>query len=424
MVLQRGRPVAVWGSGPAGETVAVNFAGQTASAKSGPDGRWTIHLKPLSASATPGTLTVSSSRDRVEIRDILVGEVWVCSGQSNMELTAERGLLNPEGEIANARFPNIRLNLIGKAVSGWPLNNEVFEAHPDLRIYLTEWEANSARGAAPPQSAPASASDLGQRPASDRGPNSRYRPSNFYNAMIAPLLPFSVRGVLWYQGEANTANARDAGLYSRFFPAMIRDWRAQWGEGDFPFLYVQLPTSEPQYPEPTDSAWARVRESQEKALALKNTGMVVTIDIGEGAVVHARNKKQVGERLAAAALNRVYGFKKIPDRYPRFSRLEIREDKAIVRFTGAEDGLMCKNPAGLKGFAIAGTDRNFVWAEAAIRGKTVEIWSPKVPAPVAVRYAWADNPEVSLFSKAGLPAAPLRSDDWPAVKITNPRASP
>ena len=122
--------------------------------------------------------------------------------------------------------------------------------------------------------------------------------------------------------------------------------------------------------------------------------------------------------------DRVYGFKRIPDQYPRFSRLEIRGDKAIVRFTGAEDGLMCKNPAGLKGFAIAGTDRNFVWAEAAIRGKTVEIWSPKVPAPVAVRYAWADNPEVSLFSKAGLPAAPLRSDDWPAVKITNPRASP
>ncbi|MBZ5584738.1 MAG: sialate O-acetylesterase [Acidobacteriia bacterium] len=437
MVLQRGRPVAVWGSGPPGETVAVSFAGRTATAKTDAGGKWSVRLKPLSTSAVPRTLTISSGREQVAIRDVLVGEVWVCSGQSNMELTAERGLLHPAEEIANARFPAIRLNLLGKYVSSRPLGEvesrwtettpetmrvfsaaayffarevygklkapvgligayyggsngqswtrrEVFEADPDLKIYLDEWEANAARGSAPPRPAPAAPSAFGERPTSDRGGNSRYRPSNFYNAMIAPLLGFPIRGVLWYQGEANTANARDAGLYARLFPAMIRDWRAQWGEGDFPFLYVQLPTSEPPYPEPTDSAWARVRESQEKALALKNTAMIVTIDIGEGAVVHARNKKQVGERLAASALNRVYGFRGIPDRYPRFRGLEIRDGKAMVRFTDAEGGLVCRNPAGLKGFAIAGADRNFVWAEAAIRGGAVEVWSPKVAAPVAV----------------------------------------
>jgi sialate O-acetylesterase len=473
MVLQRGMPVPVWGTADPGEPVTVSFAGQTRTTNAGADGKWIVRLHPLRASVAGRSLIISG----VEITDVLVGEVWLCSGQSNMELIPEKGLLNPEEEIAKARWPNIRLNLIQQAVSGRPLTDlkgswtgttpetmrkfsaaayffarqvfqklqvpvglvgayyggsnaqawtrrEVFQADPDLQIYLTEWEAGSARPAAPPRpTPPATPAGTDQRPNSSRE-NSRYRPSNFYNGMIAPMIPFAIRGVLWYQGEANTANARDAGLYARLFPAMIQDWRRQWGQGDFPFLFVQLPTSEPRYPEPTDSAWARVRESQQKALSLKQTAMIVTLDIGEGAVVHAHNKKQVGARLAATALNKVYGRRDVPDRYPLFERLELGGGKATVHLSHTGGRLVCLPAGQCKGIAMAGADRNFVWADAVVQGSSVVVSSPKVPQPVAVRYAWADNPEASLFNQAGFPAAPFRTDDWPAVKISNPRASP
>ena len=470
MVLQRRMPVPVWGTADPGERVTVSFAGQTRTAVAGGDGKWMVRLTPLRASAAGRSLRIG----QVEITDVLVGEVWLCSGQSNMELIPQQGLLHPEEEIAKAHWPKIRLNRIEQAVSGRPLTElhgswtettpetmrkfsaaayffarevhqklqvpvglvgayyggsngqswtrrEVFEADPDLKIYLTEWDNPPARPAGPPPPAPAPGAE--HRPNNTRE-NSRYRPSNFYNGMIAPMIPFAIRGALWYQGEANTANARDAGLYAKLFPAMIQDWRRQWGQGDFPFLFVQLPTSEPPYPEPTDSAWARVRESQQKALALKQTAMIVTIDIGEGRVVHAHNKKQVGERLAAAALNKVYRRRDVADGYPLFERLEVGGGKATVHLTQVGKGLVCKPAGPCKGFAIAGADKEFVWADATIQGSAVVVASPKVPQPVAVRYAWADNPEVSLFNQAGFPVAPFRTDDWPAVKISNPRAAP
>ncbi|HEX8145503.1 MAG TPA: sialate O-acetylesterase, partial [Pyrinomonadaceae bacterium] len=399
-----------------------------------------------------------------------VGEVWVCSGQSNMELTPERGLINPEPEIAAARWPGIRMLLVQKVVAEQPLDTlsgtwaectpemmrkfsaaayffgreihrrvgvpvglvgiyyggsngqawvrrEALEADPELNTYVMQWDARL-------KTAQAERQPGGQRPTTNDPVTSRYRPSNFYNGMVAPLLPFAIRGVIWYQGEANTSNVRDAGLYAKLLRALIADWRAQWGEGDFPFIFVQLPGSEPRYPEPTDSAWARLRESQQKALVLKNTAMAVTIDIGEGANVHAHNKRDVGLRLAALALNKVYGQRGVACEGPLFKGMEVKNGQAVLSFDNVNGGLIVRNQDGLKGFAIAGADRNFVWAEARIVGDKVMLASPQVREPVAVRYAWADNPEVSLFNKAGLPAAPFRTDDWPAVKITNPRASP
>jgi sialate O-acetylesterase len=464
MVLQREMKVPVWGTASPGEKVIVRFAGQTVSTQAGPDGKWRVRLPPMKAAEEPRTLTVAGA-NTIEVKDVLVGEVWVCSGQSNMELTPPKGLIDPEPEIAAAHWPKIRMNLVEKTVAEKPLSDlegswaectpemmrrfsaagyffgreihqkvgvpigligayyggsngqswmrrEAFESDPDLKKYVAQL---------PP---PGTNAPVPLRPSSGGGPASRYRPANFYNGMIAPLIPFAIRGVIWYQGEANTANARDAGLYARLFSTMIKDWRKQWGQGDFPFFFVQLPTSEPGYPDPTDSAWARVRESQQQALAVKHTAMVVTLDIGEGAIVHAHNKKNVGLRLAATALNKVYHRRDVACEGPIFRGMKIKGSQAVLSFDNASGGLVCKNPNGLKGFAIAGADQNFVWAEAKIEGSKVVVSSPQVKAPVAVRYAWADNPEVSLFNQAGLPAAPLRTDDWPAVKITNPRAAP
>jgi sialate O-acetylesterase len=331
MVLQREMKVPVWATASPGEKVIVSFAGQTVSTRACPDGKWMVRLQSMKAAEEPRTMTVSGVNS-VEVKDVLVGEIWICSGQSNMELTPPRGLVDPEPEIAAAHWPRIRMNLVEKVVAEKPLSDlkgswaeckpemmrrfsaaayffgreihqkvgvpvgligayyggsngqswmrrEVFESDPDLKNYLAQLLPPGTNAPVPLQ------------PSSGGGPTSRYRPANFYNGMIAPIIPFAIRGVIWYQGEANTANARDAGLYAKLFSTMIQDWRTQWGLGDFPFIFVQLPTSEPNYPDPTDSAWARVRESQQKALAVMNTAMVVTIDLGEGVVVYAHNKR-------------------------------------------------------------------------------------------------------------------------------------
>jgi len=261
-----------------------------------------------------------------------------------------------------------------------------------------------------------------------RGPTvDRYTPTVFYNGMIAPLMPFAIKGVIWYQGEADTANAPQADRYATLLQTMIKDWRAQWKQGDFPFIFVQLPTSEPQYPDPTDSAWARVRESQQKALSVKNTFMIVLLDISGSEKVHAPNKKEVGLRLGAAALNEVYGKKDALYQGPFFKSMEIKGGTAVISFDHVGRGLVVKNPEGLKGFAVAGEDKNFVWAEARIDGDKIVVSSPSVKDPVAVRYAWADNPVFSVSNKDGLPLAPFRTDDWAAGtagKVSNPRASP
>ena len=238
----------------------------------------------------------------------------------------------------------------------------------------------------------------------------RWKPLGLYNAMLAPLLPYRIRGVIWYQGESNALNPTE---YAKLFPALIADWRARWGEGDFPFLYVQLPNFMEARGEPSESNWALLREAQLRTLAVPATAMAVTIDIGEWNDIHPMDKKDVGERLALAAESVAYGESAVVAQGPLFSSARVEGDSVVLTFTGTGGGLVARGGPPLRQFAIAGTDRRFVWADARIEGARVVVRSRRVTRPVAVRYAWADNPAgANLFNREGLPASPFRTDDW------------
>lgn len=254
-----------------------------------------------------------------------------------------------------------------------------------------------------------------------------------FNGMVNPILPYAISGAIWYQGESNAGRAVQ---YRTAFPLMITDWRRQWNQGDFPFYFCQLANFLPKKTEPGDSAWAELREAQSMTLGLPNTGQAVLIDIGESVDIHPRNKKDVGERLALIALAKDYG-KSIPFSGPVYDSMRIENGKAVLSFQSADGGLVAKalpdtytvksqsgetaplvrNSPGsqLEGFAICGEDRKWVWADAKIDGNNVVVWSDNVPSPVAVRYAWAENPTCNLFNGASLPASPFRTDDFPPV---------
>lgn len=241
-------------------------------------------------------------------------------------------------------------------------------------------------------------------PATQKGPN---RPTVLFNAMIHPFLPYAIKGVIWYQGEANADRAHQ---YRTLFPAMITDWRKQWGQGDFPFYFVQLANFMKTEPEPVASAWAELRDAQRAALSLPNTGMAVTIDIGDANDIHPKNKQDVGKRLALIALAKTYGFKS-PYTGPVYQSAQTVGNVTELSFAVAQ-GLKTSDGKELKGFAIAGADQKFHWAKAEIKGNQVLVSSPEVANPVAVRYAWANNPVSNLTNASGLPAAPFRTDEW------------
>jgi sialate O-acetylesterase len=226
--------------------------------------------------------------------------------------------------------------------------------------------------------------------------------------MIAPLIPYSVRGAIWYQGESNASRASQ---YRRLFPAMIQNWRQDWRQGDFPFLFVQLANYMAARPEPSDSAWAELREAQLMTLTLPNTGMAVIIDIGDANDIHPRNKQDVGKRLALWALAKTYS-KDIVYSGPIYKSMRVEGGKIVLSFDHVGGGLLAGGSMLLKGFAIACADRKFIWADAKIEGNTMVVSSDKITEPVAVRYAWADNPACNLYNKEGLPASPFRTDDW------------
>jgi sialate O-acetylesterase len=237
----------------------------------------------------------------------------------------------------------------------------------------------------------------------------RWKPSGLYNAMLAPMLNFSIKGVIWYQGESNAGRPEE---YANLFPAMIKNWRKDWKQGDFPFLYVQLANFMKSYDYPTQSNWAKLREAQLKTLSIPNTAMAVTIDIGEWNDIHPLNKKDVGYRLALAAQKVAYGKANVVHSGPIFKSMEIKGNKAIISFTNVGGGLKIKGKE-LKHFAIAGANKQFVWADAKVKGSKVIVKSKDVKNPVAVRYAWADNPDgANLYNKEGLPASPFRTDRW------------
>lgn len=238
----------------------------------------------------------------------------------------------------------------------------------------------------------------------------RWKPLGLYNAMIAPLLNHRIKGVIWYQGESNTRAPEE---YSRTFPAMIKDWRSKWDQGNFPFLYVQLANFMETAPQPSESQWAELREAQLKALRVSGTGMAVAIDLGEWNDIHPLNKKDVGARLALAARKIAYGEKTIVHSGPVYKSMKIRKREVILSFTHTGGGLIAAGGGELKHFAISGRDGKFVWAQARIEGDKIVVWSDAVPDPVAVRYAWADNPQgANLYNKEGLPASPFRTDDF------------
>lgn len=241
-------------------------------------------------------------------------------------------------------------------------------------------------------------------PVSNDGPN---RPTVLYNAMINPFIQYTIRGAIWYQGESNADRAYQ---YSTLFPAMIKDWRSKWKIGDFPFYFVQLANYMQRVPEPAPSAWAELRDAQRQTLSLPNTGMAVTIDIGNADDIHPKNKQEVGRRLALIALAKTYG-KGTAYSGPEFVSQQIKGNTILLNFKNINGGLIARN-GDLKGFAIAGADQKFYWAKASIQGKQIIVSSADVPNPVAVRYAWANNPECNLYNGAGLPASPFRTDNW------------
>lgn len=477
MVLQSSfvKAVPVWGWARPGERVTVTFEGQTRSATTNDKGRWSVHLDPPKVGG-PFEMTIEGA-NRITLHNILVGEVWVGSGQSNMQWPVKQSG-DAEEEIANAKYPKIRLFTCERRVSSGPMDDTKGswvecspetvpdfsavayyfgrELHKQLGVPVglihTSWggtpaEAWTSRAAleAMPECQPYVerwAKSIGDYPAAlakyreqldtwitdsaaaeDEGrpvppppggvpgdPRANpHRPSGLYNAMIHPIIPFAIRGAIWYQGESNAGRAY---VYRKLFPGMITDWRHAWGEGNFPFLFVQLANFQARQPEPGDSAWAELREAQLMTLALPNTAMAVIIDIGEANNIHPKNKQEVGRRLGLAA-EAMYG-KKVEYSGPMYESMKVDGNSIRLTFTHAE-GLVAKDGGSLKGFAIAGEDRKFVWADAKIDGDAVVVSSASVAKPVAVRYAWADNPECNLYNAAGLPASPFRTDDWPGV---------
>lgn len=240
------------------------------------------------------------------------------------------------------------------------------------------------------------------------GPGSPRVPGSLFNGLIAPLVPFGIKGVIWYQGESNVG---EADRYKLLFQTLIRDWRQHWGAGQFPFYFVQLPNYKARKDEPSESSWAELREAQAAALKLNFTGMATTIDLGNEGTIHPKNKREVGRRLALIALSRDYG-EHVPYSGPMYHYLSQNGVSIRVFFQHVEDGLKTDDGKAPTGFAIAGDDHRFYWADARIEGTSIVLSNANVPHPVAVRYLWADNPKSNLRSLAGLPAIPFRTDDW------------
>jgi sialate O-acetylesterase len=427
-VLQQGMPVPIWGTAAEGEKVTVTFEGQTASAVAR-DGKWMVRLRPLRAGG-PFTMTIVGE-NTVVIRNIVVGKVWVASGQSNMAWPIDQSADAERVKAASsdamlrlftvpqADLPQATANVEGRWHEAGPSTIGGFSAVAyffgrDLRRALNVSVGiinNSVGGTAVEQ--------WTRRSFLEADPQLRAaitpKTGGLYNGMIAPLIPYAVRGAIWYQGEANAGAAY---RYRSLFPAMIRNWRQDWNEGEFPFLFVQLAPFHAINPLPEESDWAELREAQLlTSLRVPRTAMAVITDVGDEKDIHPKQKEPVGARLALAALHIAYG-KPIASSGPIYESMEITGRRAILRFDHIGRGLVAAG-GDLTGFTIAGEDRKFVNARARIRDDTVIVWSSRVDHPVAVRFGWADYPLVNLFNQEGLPASPFRTDDFPM--ITGPK---
>jgi sialate O-acetylesterase len=424
-VLQRGCVVPVWGSAGDGEKVTVKFAGQTVSAVAS-NGQWMLRLRPMRANAVPQAMIISGA-NTVEIKNILVGDVWVCSGQSNMQFEMH-WLTDSAKQIALANDPLLRLLGVPQGGATQP-KRDIAVRWSECTSQSVEWFSavgyffgrdvrqsqkvpvgliNSRVGGTAAEnwlSWQALAANPKLQPIAGKQPVEG-GPSFLYNAMIAPLQPFAIRGVIWYQGESNAYSASRALEYGELFQTLIKCWRDEWGLRELPFLFVQIAPHNDMVPE--------IRESQLLTWQqTPKTAMVVITDCGDAIDIHPKQKEPVGARLALAARAVAYG-ERLEYSGPVFRKMKVKGNKAILSFTHVGGGLVAKEGA-LKGFAMAGRDNTFVPAEAAIVGKTVIVSSKEVTQPVAVRYGWANVPDVNLFNKEGLPATPFRTDSGKGV---------
>ena len=446
MVLQQQAPVQLWGWAKPGETVTASIGNNSSSTTTDEHGNWQVSLPAMDAGG-PYELTVSGSENELRVVDVLVGEVWLGSGQSNMQWPVSRAT-NNEKEIASSEHFGIRMFTVEHKATATPqtdVNGRWLVAHPDhtgdfsavgyyfsrhlhqkldrpVGFIHSSWggtrvEAWMGRTAF---SRPALASFLSEEEeavklnrtsekASIKNSASQNEISHLFNAMIAPITTYRIKGVVWYQGERN-ANRGESDLYHDLFTAMIEDWRLNW-ERQLPFYFVQLANfGQRELETPLISKRADVRDAQRRTLALPNTAMVVIIDIGEADDIHPKNKQEVGRRLALAALARQYGHD-IAYSGPLYRNARFDGSEVEISFDHA-DGLSTVDDAPLVGFAIAGADRKFVWAKARIEGERIVVWSDAVEIPLSVRYGWGADPETNLTNRSGLPASPFRTDGW------------
>ncbi len=400
MVLQRNQPIRIWGQADPKEKIQILFAEQKQTAKADGKGYWEVNLKALEAGG-PYQLQIIGKENQISIKDILIGDVWLCSGQSNMQWVVNN-VTNAEVEKKNANYPQIRtLNIpIGIINSSW--GGTIVETWTSLEAANTLPQKRLDRYNKNEKLFPPTEYLTRKNKEAKRNDY----PSLVYNAMIHPLLSFSIKGVLWYQGENNVGNAEP---YTDWLTCMIGDWRNRWNS-ELPFYIIQLPNFDSINKKPL---WAEMRDAQSKVLAVPGTHLIVTSDLGDPYDLHPRNKQEVGMRAALQALHYEYGYSDIVSESPMFERMEINGDKVIITFKNTGSSLEIRSRYGcLQGFAIAGEDKKFHWALGELKDNRIVIWSPKVPNPVAVRYNWENNPDGNLYNKDGLPACLFRTDNW------------
>lgn len=443
MVLQRNQNIVIWGWADKGERITVSFNDLTKKTRADGSGKWKVVFPQMQAGG-PYDLTVQG-KDLITLNNILIGDIWICSGQSNMGMSVKNSK-DAEKEITAANYSNIRLVTVPRVMPTEPVadikdtswkvcspetvanfsavayffgRNIFNEVNVPIGLINTSWGGTNVEAWTSMdyltkvdkyRNYPAALAETMQQAVQGAEIHPNKVHTSLYNGMIHPIIDLPVKGVIWYQGESNTYEGH---LYRTLFPNMIQCWRDKWKQPDLPFLFVQLANFQQEPQEPGESNWARLREAQFMTLTVPSTGMAVAIDVGDANDIHPKDKQTVGHRLALNALKLVYD-KPVADSGPTYVSMQAEGNKTILTFKNVEGGLVCKDKYGyLKSFAIAGPDKKFYWAKAMIKGDQVVVYSDKVANPVAVRYAWADNPaDANLYNTEGLPASPFRTDDW------------